>query len=98
MTIKQVKKQLEGNDGAPERIRTLNLLIRSQVLYPVELRAHCIVEMPAQHIQRVFEMQACLSIYLTYMFLDRVGPRVPKICGQVWGLPLPLATPDDNND
>ena len=26
--------------GAPERIRTPNLLIRSQVLYPVELRAH----------------------------------------------------------
>jgi hypothetical protein len=25
--------------GAPERIRTPNLLIRSQVLYPVELRA-----------------------------------------------------------
>ena len=26
--------------GAPERIRTTNLLIRSQMLYPVELRAH----------------------------------------------------------
>ena len=26
-------------DGAPGRIRTLNLLIRSQVLYPIELRA-----------------------------------------------------------
>ena len=25
--------------GAPERIRTTNLLIRSQMLYPVELRA-----------------------------------------------------------
>ena len=25
---------------APERIRTTNLLIRSQMLYPVELRAH----------------------------------------------------------
>ena len=27
-------------NGAPERIRTTNLLIRSQMLYPVELRAH----------------------------------------------------------
>jgi hypothetical protein len=26
--------------GAPEEIRTPNLLIRSQMLYPVELRAH----------------------------------------------------------
>jgi hypothetical protein len=26
-------------NGAPERIRTTNLLIRSQMLYPVELRA-----------------------------------------------------------
>ena len=26
-------------DGAPERTRTSNLLIRSQVLYPIELRA-----------------------------------------------------------
>ena len=28
----------EGN-GAPEEIRTPNLLIRSQMLYPIELRA-----------------------------------------------------------
>jgi hypothetical protein len=27
-------------NGAPEEIRTPNLLIRSQMLYPVELRAH----------------------------------------------------------
>ncbi len=26
--------------GAPGRIRTCNLLIRSQTLYPIELRAH----------------------------------------------------------
>ena len=35
--------QYKGNrilkTGAPERIRTTNLLIRSQMLYPVELRA-----------------------------------------------------------
>lgn len=29
----------ERESGAPEEIRTPNLLIRSQVLYPVELRA-----------------------------------------------------------
>ena len=28
-----------AKNGAPERIRTPNLLIRSQMLYPVELRA-----------------------------------------------------------
>ena len=28
--------------GAPERTRTSNRLIRSQVLYPIELRAHII--------------------------------------------------------
>ena len=30
---------------APERIRTTNLLIRSQMLYPVELRAHLLGKM-----------------------------------------------------
>ena len=29
-------------DGAPKRIRTPNPLIRSQVFYPIELRAHLI--------------------------------------------------------
>ena len=29
--------------GAPEEIRTPNLLIRSQMLYPIELRARCAV-------------------------------------------------------
>lgn len=33
-------EQIEGKNGAPEEIRTPNLLIRSQVLYPVELRLH----------------------------------------------------------
>ena len=38
------KKNLSLNerfkDGAPGRIRTYNLLIRSQMLYPIELRVH----------------------------------------------------------
>jgi hypothetical protein len=34
----RLKKTLSG--GAPERIRTPNLQIRSLMLYPVELRAH----------------------------------------------------------
>ena len=29
-----------NKNGAPERSRTPNLLIRSQTLYPIELRAH----------------------------------------------------------
>ena len=29
--------------GAPERSRTHNLLIRSQTLYPIELRAHFLI-------------------------------------------------------
>src|SRR5690348_13892832 len=28
-------------NGTPERIRTSDLLVRSQTLYPAELRAHC---------------------------------------------------------
>ena|GEM_PF-3804065 len=34
------KGALLKENGAPVRIRISNLLIRSQVLYPVELRAH----------------------------------------------------------
>ena len=34
------KTQVVDNIGAPDRNRTCNLLIRSQVLYPIELRAH----------------------------------------------------------
>ena len=36
------------NNGAPERSRTPNLLIRSQTLYPIELRAHIIKIMSAE--------------------------------------------------
>jgi hypothetical protein len=32
--------ELLPDNGAPERSRTHNLLIRSQTLYPIELRAH----------------------------------------------------------
>jgi hypothetical protein len=41
MPAKSLKK-----DGAPEKIRTPNLLIRSQTLYPVELRAHLVHQKP----------------------------------------------------
>ncbi len=37
---------IKGMNGAPEEIRTPNLLIRSQMLYPVELRAR---EWPAHY-------------------------------------------------
>ncbi len=34
--------QLIENNGAPGEIRTPDPLVRSQVLYPAELRAHCL--------------------------------------------------------
>ena len=34
-----IRATILSKSGAPERIRTTNLLIRSQMLYPVELRA-----------------------------------------------------------
>ena len=37
--------------GAPEKIRTPNLLIRSQMLYPVELRAPRAPKNPANAVQ-----------------------------------------------
>ena len=33
-----ITASVSAGDGVPGRIRTFNLLIRSQVLYPVELR------------------------------------------------------------
>ena len=33
--------RLKQKNGTPERSRTPNLLIRSQALYPIELRVHC---------------------------------------------------------
>jgi hypothetical protein len=42
METQKSPQQGAGKGGAPERIRTSNLLIRSQVLYPVELRVHLI--------------------------------------------------------
>ena len=38
--LKPGKKSVWRMNGAPERIRTSDLLIRSQSLYPAELRAH----------------------------------------------------------
>ena len=37
--------------GAPEVIRTPGLLIRSQTLYPAELRAHILISATADSIQ-----------------------------------------------
>ena len=33
------QNEIEGEDGAPGRIRTSDRLVRSQVLYPTELQA-----------------------------------------------------------
>src|SRR5579883_1651655 len=37
--VRSIRDFMSGRNGAPEEIRTPNLLIRSQMLYPVELRA-----------------------------------------------------------
>lgn len=46
LQLKEKSRKLEGNRliSTPGRIRTLSLLIRSQTLYPVELRAHLNIE------------------------------------------------------
>ena len=36
----KITNDFKGLNGAPEETRTPNLLIRSQMLYPIELRAH----------------------------------------------------------
>jgi hypothetical protein len=40
--------------GAPEVIRTPGLLIRSQTLYPAELRAHILISATADSIQLTY--------------------------------------------
>ncbi len=35
-------EKIKRKNGAPGRSRTSDHLVRSQVLYPAELRAHCI--------------------------------------------------------
>ena len=39
--IKFLSRSHYFKNGTPERSRTPNLLIRSQALYPIELRVHC---------------------------------------------------------
>lgn len=38
----ETQKSMKQGDGAPGRIRTSDHLVRSQVLYPTELRARCL--------------------------------------------------------
>ena len=44
-SIRNLRKSLILN-GASDRNRTCNLLIRSQKLYPIELRTHCKIKAP----------------------------------------------------
>ncbi len=59
-------EQIEGKNGAPEEIRTPNLLIRSQVLYPIELRAHAFRGRRTDHI-------TCPLRFASHNFIPKSG-------------------------
>jgi hypothetical protein len=42
MKTRQISGMTKGKDGAPGQSRTADLLVRSQTLYPAELRAHTV--------------------------------------------------------
>src|SRR6266480_6407088 len=87
-------RQHTGNDSAekraPERIRTTNLLIRSQMLYPVELRApaqsaKCPSTMLERQIPISFKIAvpSCLSTRAERSFCSRDGLFGMRLCGKV---------------
>ena len=47
----------KGESGAPGRSRTSDLLVRSQLLYPAELRAHIAIKQPAKNIKSLQMLQ-----------------------------------------
>ena len=49
--------------GAPGAIRTPDPLVRSQVLYPAELRAHCVFE-AAHYIESCGPLQAIFEVFI----------------------------------
>ncbi len=65
--------QTDRESGAPERSRTPNLLIRSQALYPIELRAH----MPVTARAEGRELQDCVKggAVEPVSQVSHVGPR-----------------------
>jgi hypothetical protein len=63
-----------GNIGAPEEIRTPNLLIRSQMLYPVELRART-VRKPHGRAKGVKPLAPICGFYKI------LRPRASPFCG-----------------
>ena len=54
-------------NGAPERSRTHNLLIRSQTLYPIELRAHFFEATFILYLKR-FHSSILFDIFLLFFF------------------------------
>ena len=68
LCTKQLKKHRAGrcffNRGAPRRIRTLNLLIRSQMLYPIEPWAQY-----ALFYNKIFQLQEKTTKKYLLMFL-----------------------------
>ena len=61
-------------DGAPGRIRTSDRLIRSQVLYPTELRARALIVQQNKHIGRLY---TCL-LYTSPSPRDLSTSRMPS--------------------
>jgi hypothetical protein len=59
------------NNGAPEEIRTPNLLIRSQVLYPIELRARaCSLRTGGPYIIETDQSKPNLPLFSTKVFVS----------------------------
>ena len=58
------------NFGAPEGIRTPDLLIRSQALYPAELRAHIgFACLSGQHIDYTYFRPFCQGLFANFLTL-----------------------------
>jgi hypothetical protein len=67
------------SDGAPGRIRTCDLWIRSPALYPAELRAHKVVKLILNSIVMGF-MQDLKSLFWLDFSLLRHGSSIYRDC------------------
>ena len=63
---------LPGRDlgGAPSRARTCDLLIRSQTLYPTELRVHATDGATKGHKSKIYLPWKCVRTYFTMSLIS----------------------------